>query len=98
MANGKGNQPTGPMRPFGLWAIHEDQRDFRLVAVNDLRTALNQYPYEPPLTEEEVKYCSGWLYLARKEIGNVSEDELDRLLVEKADKHLNDPEAVVLNG
>jgi hypothetical protein len=93
-----GNDPTNNIHNLATWAVEAEQRDFRLTAVSDLREALKNYPDEADLVDAEIEYCEGWLYLARVEIGDVGDDKLDELLVEKVNRHLHPPDMAVLNG
>jgi hypothetical protein len=92
-----GNQPTGPVETFALWAIEPAQRDFRLAALDDLPAAIQKYG-GPALSAEEVEFCEGWLYLARKEMAVDNEADLDAALVQKALRHINDGQFSTLNG
>lgn len=93
-----GNAPTANVHELATWAVQPEQREFRLAAVRNLREALAKYPPQTRLEEREIEFCEGWLYLARAEIGALGDDELDAMLVEKANKHLSPPGVIVMNG
>jgi hypothetical protein len=90
-----GNDPTPNIHQFAQWAVLPEQRDFRLAAITNLRDALDAAKDDPHLEDDEIEFCEGWLYLARMEIGDVSDDELDKQLVEKANAHMG---TALLNG
>jgi hypothetical protein len=90
MPDETGNLPTSGVEQFALWAIEPEQRDFRLAALEDLPQAIQKYPGGPALSAEEIEFCEGWLYLARKEMAVDEETDLDAALVEKARRHIED--------
>lgn len=94
----KGNQPSTAINDFALWAVEPEQRDFRLAALDDLAQAIKDFPGGPALSAEEVEFCEGWLYLARKEMAVDNESDLDAALVEKANRHITDGDVHVMNG
>jgi hypothetical protein len=94
----KGNLPSADINNFAKWAVEAAQRDFRAAALNDLQDAINQFPGSPHLTPEEVEFCEGWLYLARKEMEVDQEADLDKALVDKAKRHIIYDQITVMNG
>jgi hypothetical protein len=97
-----GNLANAGVRAFADWAVNDDTAEkaaFRKDAAINLREALSRSTLAvPALTEDEIEFCSGWIFLARKDLGVDDPARLDAYLVERARETLGDGQIHVMNG
>jgi hypothetical protein len=97
-----GNLATNGLRAFADWAVNDDSAEkaaFRKEAAVNLRDAISNSSLSmPALTEDEIDFCSGWIFLARTDLGVDDPARLDAHLVERARSTLADGQVHVMNG
>ena len=97
-----GNLPEGGLKAFATWATENDSPEkqaFRKAAAINLRDAIAKSSIPlPALTSEEIEYCEGWIYLARKDLGVTDPGKLDQHLVDLAKSTLANGQIHVMNG
>jgi hypothetical protein len=101
-SNAMGNLAASGLRAFADWAVNNDTAEktaFRKDAAVNLREAISKSTLAmPALTEDEIEFCSGWIFFARQDLGVDDPAKLDAHLVERARATLADGQIHVMNG